>query len=129
MTTIAKFSRIAGRVLSVLCLFMGLALAARLLGVGGGSRSPIAMYGVTAFIWLAVFAVGYLFAAVGIWIGSAWGHVLAIGTAACAIFLALFGGPDIRLPALDFLLALLVFVLAAGLFAIVEIKLFGSVHD
>ena len=129
MTTIAKFSRIAGRVLSVLCLFMGLTLAARLLGVAGGSHSPIAMYGATAFTWLAIFTVGYLVAAVGVWIGSAWGYVLAIGTAASAVVMALFGGPDIRLPAMDFLLALLVLVLAAGLFAIVEIKLFGSVHD
>ena len=129
MTTIAKFSRIAGYVLSGLCLYLGLALAARLLGAGGGSQSPIAVYGVNAFIWLAIFTVGYLFAAVGIWIRSGWGHVIAIGTAAVAILNTLFGDGAASLPALDFLLALLVFVLAGGLFAIVEIKLFGSVND
>ena len=129
MTTIAKFSRIAGQVLSGLCLYLGLALAARLLGVGGGSQSPVSLYGVTAFIWLGIFAVGYLFAAVGIWIRSAWGHVIAIGTAATAILNTLFGGGPASLPVLDFLLALVVFVLASGLFAIVEIRLFGSVND
>ena len=129
MTTIAKFSRIAGQVLSALCLYLGLALAARLLGAGGGGQSPVVMYGVTAFTWMAIFSVGYLFAAVGIWIRSGWGHVIAIGTAAAAVLNTLFGESAASLPALDFLLALVVFVLAGGLFAIVEIKLFGSVND
>ncbi|MBU1174471.1 MAG: hypothetical protein KKH72_03630 [Alphaproteobacteria bacterium] len=129
MAKIIRMSRIAGRVLAVLCLYIGLTLSARLVGAGGGGQSPLAMYGITAFTWLAVFAIGYLFAAVGIWIGSTWGTVVALGIAVCQIVLAMFDIAAIRLPNVDFVLALVVFVLAGALFVIVEIKPFSGVNE
>ena len=129
MKAIVRFSRIAGRILALVCLYFGLSLAARLLGAGGGSVNPIALHGATAFTWLAIFATGYLFAAVGIWIGSAWGTVVAMGIALVEILIALFGAPAIRLPAIDFVMALFVLVIAAALFVVVEIRLFSGANE
>jgi hypothetical protein len=129
MTSIAKIADVAVRVLAMLCLYIGLALAARLLGVGMGSRNPLDMLGIVAFTYLAIFTLGYLFAAVGIWIGSAWGFVVAIGTAFAEIILAMVGDLSVRLSTMDFLLALAVLIVAAGLFVAVEIRPFLSLHN
>ena len=81
------------------------------------------------FTWLAVLTLGYLFAAVGVWMSAAWGLVVAIGTALCELVLAMMGDASVRLPMLDFFLALIVVVVAGGLFVVVEIKPFSSLHD
>lgn len=129
MTSFANLAAIVGRVLAGLCLYVGLALAARLLGVGTGSQNPLLVLGVATFIWFAIFTLGYLFAAVGIWMGSAWGLVVAIGTTLTEIILAMLGEPAVRLSTLDFLLALVVLILAAGLFVVVEIRPLLTFHD
>jgi hypothetical protein len=127
--SLAKLAVIAGRVLAVLCLYIGLALAARLLGVGTGSQSPLLLLGGATFSWLAVFTLGYLFAAVGIWIGLTWGYVIAIGTTFTEIVLVILGDPAVRLSNGDFLMALFVLVLAAGLFVVIEIRPLLTLHD
>ena len=127
--SLAKIGIIVGRVLAVVCLFVGLSLASSLLGVRSGGRSPLDQLGFVAFTYLAVFTIGYLFAAVGIWIGSSWGLVVAIGTALVEIIIALTGEASVRLSDIEFFIALTVFVVALALFAIKEVKLFSSLHD
>lgn len=129
MPSFAKLAHVAGRLLAALCLYIGLALAARLLGVNTGSHSPLAAFGVTAFTYLGIFTLGYLFAAVGIWIGSAWGYVVTIGTALVELVLIVSGDTALGLSNLDFVLALVVLIVAAGLFVVIEIKPFSSLHD
>ncbi len=129
MTSIARLTVFGGRVLAAFCLYVGLELAARLLGAGGGSQSPIAVFGVAGFTWLTIFAVGYLFAAVGIWIGSNWGCVVATGTAGAELALTLMGNADIRLPSTDFLMTLVILIAAVGLCIFSHIGKAGAVHD
>ena len=129
MTSFAGLTVIAGRVLAGLCLYVGLALAARLLGVNAGSQSPLVLLGAATFTWFAIFTLGYLFAAVGIWIGLAWGFVIAIGTTFTEIVLVMLGDPAVRLSPLDFIEALVVLILAIGLFAITQIRPLLRLHD
>ncbi len=127
--TLAKFAMIAGRVLAALCLYVGLFMAAGLLGVHSGGQSPLLQLGPTAFTYLAIFTLGYLFAAVGIWIGSTWGYVVAVGTALAELVLAMLGDPAVKLSTVDFFAALIVLIVGAALFVLVEIRPFSSFHD
>lgn len=125
----AKIGVLVGRMLAIVCLFVGLSLASSLLGVRLGDNSPLAQLGMVAFTYLAGFTLGYLFAAVGIWIGSSWGLVVALATALVEIILAVIGDTAVRLSDVEFFIALMIFVVALALFAIKEIKLFSSLHD
>ncbi len=127
--SLATIGVIVARALSVVCLFVGLSLASSLLGVRSGINSPLAQLGLVAFTYLAVFTLGYLFAAVGIWIGSSWGLVVALGTALVEIILAVSGDSAVRLSEVEFFIALMVFVVALALFVIKEVRLFSSLHD
>lgn len=64
------------RVLACLSLLLGLADAARLVGIGSGTASPIAAMGAQTFVLLAIFCLCRLFAAVGLWMGTRWGAIL-----------------------------------------------------
>lgn len=108
------------RILAVISLFLGLSDAARLLGVGTGSASPIAALGVNGFILLGVFCLARLFAAVGLWIRASWGAVLLVGATAAEIALYLMGNPDVRMGA--FGLGVRV-VLLAAILAIIALAL------
>ena len=107
------------RVVALISLFLGLNDAARLLGVSLPSgQSPIATLGVAGFVYLAVFALARLFAAVGLWIKAPWGAVLLVGATGAELALYLLGNPDVRMTTAGFgvrvvllLAILMVFVL------------------
>jgi 4-amino-4-deoxy-L-arabinose transferase-like glycosyltransferase len=99
------------RVVAVISLLLGLNDAARLLGVNMGSTSPIAALGMSGFVYLAIFALARLFAAVGLWIKASWGAVLLVGVTVFELGLYLLGNPDVRISAFAF--AVRVVLLAA----------------
>ncbi|ODT75878.1 MAG: hypothetical protein ABS76_32805 [Pelagibacterium sp. SCN 64-44] len=108
------------RIVAVLALLLGLNDAARLLGVNMGATSPVSVMGISAFIYLAVFSLARLFAAVGLWIKASWGAVLLVGATAVELGLYVAGNPDIRLTAFGFamrvvLLASIVLIFALSL--------------
>ena len=110
------------RIVAIIALLLGLADAARLLGVSSGSTSPLQTLGTAGFIYLAIFCLARLFAAVGLWIRASWGAVLLVGATAVELTLHLLGSPDVRMSAFGFavrivLLAsiLIIFVLSIRL--------------
>jgi len=110
------------RIVAIISLLLGLNDAARLLGVSLGDVSPISALGVTGFVYLAIFALARLFAAVGLWIKASWGAVLLVGATVLELALYLTGNPDVRMSAFGFavrlvLLAsiLIIFVLSIRL--------------
>jgi uncharacterized membrane protein (DUF2068 family) len=98
------------RVVAIISLLLGLNDASRMLGVGLGEVSPIAALGMTGFVYLAIFALARLFAAVGLWIKASWGAVLLVGATAVELGLYLFGNGDVRMTAFGFALRLVLLV-------------------
>lgn len=90
------------RVVAIISLLLGLNDAARLLGVNLGAVSPIDTMGMTGFVYLAIFALARLFAAVGLWIKASWGAVLLVGATGVELVLYLLDNPDIRMTAFGF---------------------------
>ncbi|MDB5614894.1 MAG: hypothetical protein JWQ22_2547 [Devosia sp.] len=90
------------RVVAIISLMLGLNDAARLLGVGLGDVSPVATMGMTGFVYLGIFGLSRLFAAVGLWIKASWGAVLLVGATSVELALYLFGNTDVRMSALGF---------------------------
>lgn len=90
------------RIVAIISLLLGLNDAARLLGVNLGAVSPISVMGMTGFVYLAIFALARLFAAVGLWIKASWGAVLLVGATAAELALYLLGNPDIAMTAFGF---------------------------
>ena len=90
------------RIVAILALFMGLSDAARLLGVGTGANSPLTVMGLSGFIFLTVFSLARLFAAVGLWIKASWGAVLMVAATLVELGLYIVGSPDIRMSAIGF---------------------------
>lgn len=112
-------SELAGRylrIIAIIALLLGLADAARLLGVSSGAESPIAMLGPAGFAFLAVFCVARLFAAVGLWIRASWGAVLLVGATVIELALYLGGVRDVQMGAFGFALRLLLVGSIAVLF-------------
>ncbi|MBJ3785416.1 hypothetical protein [Devosia sediminis] len=108
------------RIVAILALILGLSDAARLLGVNLGATSPIAAMGFTSFVFLAVFCLARIFAAVGLWIKASWGAVLLVGATTLELLLYVSGNPDIRIGAIGFamrvvLLASIVIIFALSL--------------
>lgn len=110
------------RIVAIISLMLGLNDAARLLGVSLGAVSPISTLGMTGFVYLAIFGLARLFAAVGLWIKASWGAVLLVGATGIELLLYLLGNPDVRMTAVGFavrlvLLAsiLIIFVLSIRL--------------
>lgn len=108
------------RIVAILALFLGLSDAARLLGVGNGSTSPIAVMGFSGFAYLTVFSLARLFAAVGLWIKASWGAVLLVAATAVELGLYVAGNGDIRMSALGFALRI---VLLASILLIFGLSL------
>ncbi len=108
------------RIVAVLALFLGLSDAARLLGVGNGATSPIAVMGFSGFAYLAVFSLARLFAAVGLWIKASWGAVLIVAATTAELALYLLGSPDVRITAIGFALRI---VLLASIILIFGLSL------
>ena len=108
------------RIIAIITLLVGLNDAMRLCGVSLGSQSPIDAYGVKSFIYLAVFTLALLFAAVGLWMKASWGAVLLAGATTIELLLFLFGSKDVEMTVLGFGLRL---VLLAAIVAIFVLNL------
>ena len=114
-------SPIAGRyvrIVAIIALLLGLADAARLLGVASGPVSPLQTLGTAGFVYLAVFCLARLFAAVGLWIRASWGAVLLVGATAVELGLYLLGNADVRMDALAFALRLVLLVAILVIFVL-----------
>lgn len=98
------------RVVAIIALLLGLSDAARLLGVSTGAESPLAALGTTGFVYLAVFALARLFAAVGLWIKASWGAVLLVGATTVELLLYLMGSKDVQMSAFGFAVRLVLLV-------------------
>ncbi len=98
------------RIVAIIALLLGLADAARLLGVSSGSVSPLQTLGTAGFVYLAIFCLARLFAAVGLWIRASWGAVLLVGATAVEMLLYLMGNPDVQMDAIGFAMRLVLLV-------------------
>ena len=90
------------RIVAIISLLLGLNDAARLLGVSQGSVSPIDTLGTTGFVYLAIFCLARLFAAVGLWIKASWGAVMLVGATAVELAMFLLGNKDLQLTTFGF---------------------------
>lgn len=90
------------RIVAMISLALGLNDAARLLGVNLGAVSPLAELGIAGFVYLAIFALARLFAAVGLWIKASWGAVLLVGSTCVELLFYLMGSPDVQMSAIGF---------------------------
>lgn len=106
------------RIVAILALILGLSDASRLLGVNLGATSPITAMGFTSFVFLAVFCLARLFAAVGLWIKASWGAVLLIGATTLELLLYLSGSPDIRIGFVGFVLRAILLLAIVAIFAL-----------
>lgn len=97
------------RIVAIIALLLGLSDASRLL-ISSGSDSPLAVLGTTGFIYLAVFALARLFAAVGLWIKASWGAVLLVGATGVELALYLVGSKDVSMSAFGFAVRLVLLV-------------------
>lgn len=106
------------RIVAIIALLLGLADAARLLGVSSGSQSPLQTLGTAGFIYLATFCLARLFAAVGLWIRASWGAVLLVGATAVELVMYLTGNPDVHMDAIGFALRLVLLVAISAIFVL-----------
>lgn len=106
------------RIVAIIALLLGLADAARLLGVSSGPVSPFTSLGTAGFVYLAIFCLARLFAAVGLWIRASWGAVLLVGATAVELGLYLFGNPDVRMDAIGFALRLVLLIAIVVIFVL-----------
>lgn len=104
------------RIVAIIALTLGLADAARLLGVNAGSVSPLQTLGTAGFVYLAVFCLARLFAAVGLWIRASWGAVLLVGATVVEMVMYLMGNPDVRIDAIGFALRLVLLAAISVIF-------------
>lgn len=124
-TTTALWSRI----LSLVSLLMGLSDAARLLGFGGGTTSPIAAMGVSGFFLLSLLCVTRLFAAVGLWIQVRWGAMLLLASLAVELILHIVGGTGISLTLWGFIFKLAIMLATIAFFALTQLSMQRSLAD
>ena len=75
--------------------------------------------GMSGFVYLAIFALARLFAAVGLWIKASWGAVLLVSATGVELLMFLLGNRDVQMSAIGFAVRLvlltaiiLVFVLS-----------------
>jgi len=98
------------RIVAIIALLLGLSDASRLLGVSSGNVSPLTELGTAGFVYLTIFALARLFAAVGLWIKASWGAVLLVGATAVELALYLLGSPDVKMSAFGFAVRLVLLV-------------------
>ncbi|MBS3848876.1 DUF6163 family protein [Devosia sp. J2-20] len=106
------------RIVAIISLLLGLNDAARLLGVNLGAVSPISTMGMTGFVYLAIFALARLFAAVGLWIKASWGAVLLVGATGVELALYLLGSSDVDMTAIGFAVRLVLLASIIIIFAL-----------
>jgi cobalamin biosynthesis protein CbiG len=98
------------RIIAIVSLLLGLNDASRLLGVNLGAISPLTTMGMTEFVYLGIFALARLFAAVGLWIKASWGAVLLIGATGAEMVLYLIGSADVSMSAIGFAVRIVLLV-------------------
>jgi hypothetical protein len=106
------------RIVAMLALVLGLSDASRLLGINLGATSPVATMGFSAFVYLGIFCLARLFAAVGLWLKASWGGVLLVGATTLELGMFLTGSPDIRMNAVGFGVRLVLLVAILAIFAL-----------
>lgn len=124
-------SELAGRylrIIAIIALLLGLADAARLLGVSTGAQSPLTQLGAVGFAYLAAFSIARLFAAVGLWIRASWGAVLLAGATLIELALYLAGVREVRLDAVGFAIRLLL-VGGLGVLFFLNLRMRRQAHD
>lgn len=117
------------RVIALVSLFIALFDAAKILGVGIGTQSPMAHYGILPFVVVATITMTRLFAAVGLWIEASWGAVLLVGATVAEVALLFVVPVGLRPSLPDLGLRL---VLAIGLAAIFGVRFWHArenVHE
>jgi uncharacterized membrane protein (DUF2068 family) len=98
-------------------------------GVSSSTASPLTEFGVAGFVYLAIFGISHLFAAVGLWINASWGAALLIGVTLLEFGLIISGSPDVHLSGFTLTIRLL---LALGVVGFLSFKLFKAreqIHD
>lgn len=118
-----------GRLLGMVCLFLGLASAGRLTGVWNGGESPLQALGMMGFIYLAVFTLAQLFAAVGLWIETSWGGVVLVGAMATELLLLATGNSYISMSVGGIVVRVLLLLGALAMLAYTQRHLIDRVHD
>jgi len=116
------------RIVAIISLLLGLNDASRLLGVSTGAQSPIDILGVTGFVYLAVFSMAQLFAAVGLWIRASWGAVLLVAATVLELRMYLLGSKDVQMSALGFAIRLVLLVSIVVVF-VLSIRMRERAHD
>ncbi|MGN6157174.1 MAG: DUF6163 family protein [Devosia sp.] len=116
------------RIVAIISLLLGLNDASRLLGVSTGAQSPIDILGVTGFVYLAVFSMAQLFAAVGLWIRASWGAVLLVAATVLELGMYLLGSKDVQMSALGFAIRLVLLVSIVVVF-VLSIRMRERAHD
>lgn len=106
------------RIVAIIALLLGLNDASRLLGVSTGDQSPITLLGGTGFVYLSIFALSRLFAAVGLWIRSSWGAVLLVGSTGIELIMYVLGNRDVQMTSLGFAVRLVLLVSILVIFAL-----------
>jgi hypothetical protein len=106
------------RVVAMVALLVGLADAARLVGVMSGPQSPIALLGPVGFAYLATFCLARLFSAVGIWIGASWGSVLLVGSTVLELVIAITDAGDVSLDIIGYILRILMILAILAVFVL-----------
>lgn len=106
------------RIVAIIALLLGLADAARLLGVSSGAVSPLQTLGTAGFVYLAIFCLARLFAAVGLWIRASWGAVMLVGATVVELVMYLMGNPDVRIDAIGFALRLVLLAAISVIFVL-----------
>ena len=110
------------RILALLSLFIGLGDAARLLGLGGGSASPLLTIGTMGFVLLAALTLMRLFASVGLWIHSSWGAVVLAASLVIEIGFYLTGSNWVSLGLWSFIFKLAVMLATFGLLTLAQLS-------
>lgn len=121
-------SRLA-RGLALFALWLGLVDASNLLGVWNGHLNPLDQMGLAGFVYHSVFALGLLFAAVGLWLLSSWGAVVLLGTLLTHVLLALSGNPNVSMDVISLIVRVLMMLAAAGLLIWVQLKARDLLND
>lgn len=128
MEIITAFRENVLRLIAIVCLFVGLLDAARLLGVSAGEVSPMTSLGAQGFIFLALFTTGRLFAAVGLWIESSWGGVILVSVTVAELVVVLFGG-ILSLPLIDLLVRILLLLALLSYLGVHHLRHRRASHD
>jgi hypothetical protein len=112
---------LVARILALLSLFIGLGDAARLLGLGTGSASPITTIGTMGFVLLSALTLMRLFAAVGLWIQPSWGAIVLAASLVIEIGFYLMGSNWVSLGLWSFIFKLGVMLATFGLLVMAQL--------